>query len=186
MLFRLVPPASRWLSARLPALATDHGEPPTTEAVHRAIVVGCGPVGRTLGTLLRENELEPTFIELNHETVKHLHREGIRAIYGDASQREILERAGIGDATSLVFAASGSPDAVIRLAKALNPRITIVARATYVREVAALREAGADVVLSAEGEVALAMAERLLERLGATRDQLDRARDRVRAELPTG
>jgi CPA2 family monovalent cation:H+ antiporter-2 len=40
-------------------------------------------------------------------------------------------------------------------------------------------------VVTSESEVALAMAEHLLRQLGATADQLDRARDRVRTELVT-
>ena len=58
----------------------------------------------------------------------------------------------------------------------------ILARATYLAEVRAVERAGADVVVSAEGEVAFAMAERLLVQLGATAEQLDRARDRARQE----
>jgi CPA2 family monovalent cation:H+ antiporter-2 len=39
------------------------------------------------------------------------------------------------------------------------------------------------VVVAGEGEIALATTERVLERLGATPDQLDRARARVRQSL---
>ena len=69
------------------------------------------------------------------------------------------------------------------MAKELNPEIRILARANYLREVPGARKAGADVVVTAEVEVAMAMTEHLLTELGATRDQLDRARDRVRNEL---
>jgi CPA2 family monovalent cation:H+ antiporter-2 len=37
--------------------------------------------------------------------------------------------------------------------------------------------------VSAEGEVALALTEMILHRLGATPDQIDHERDRVRSEL---
>jgi monovalent cation:H+ antiporter-2, CPA2 family len=185
LLFHLVEPAARWLSARRSRDTEAHAdEPPTYDLASRAIVVGYGPVGRTLAKLLRENELDPTIIELNPETVQQLRHEGIRAIYGDASQAEILERAGVKGAASLIFAASGSAaDAVIRAAKELNPTLLILARTTYVREVPALKKAGAPVVVSAEAEVALAMTEHLLVQLGATGEQLDRARARVRNEL---
>ncbi len=75
---------------------------------------------------------------------------------------------------------------MIREAKEINPHLLILSRASYVREIAALKQAGANMVVSSEGEVAFAMAERLLQQLGATGEQLDRARDRIRAELPTG
>jgi CPA2 family monovalent cation:H+ antiporter-2 len=151
---------------------------------YRAIVVGYGPVGRTLTHLLRQNGLSPTVVELNHETVAELRGQGIGAVYGDASRMEILRRAGAGEAMSLVFAASGSAgEAVIRAARELNPEIQVLARAAYVREAAAMTRAGAHVVVAAEAEVALAMTEHLLTQLGATSEQLDRERERVRGEL---
>jgi CPA2 family monovalent cation:H+ antiporter-2 len=150
------------------------------------ITIGYGPVGRTLSRLLRENGLTPVVVELNYETVQALKAEGIHAVYGDASQPEILREAGIDRATSIIFAASGTPpEAVIRVARELNPNLLVLARAAYVSEAQALSSLGANAVVAAEAEVALAMAERLLVRLGATPEQLDRERDRLRAELAT-
>jgi monovalent cation:H+ antiporter-2, CPA2 family len=151
----------------------------------RVVIVGCGPLGRTLVRLLRENRFEPVVVELNLETVRRLTDEGVAAVYGDAAHRETLEQAGLRGAVALVFSSSqtaGLTEA-IRLARELNPRGLIVARANYLAEGSALRRAGADVVLAGEGEVALSMAETLLDRLGATPDQIDRERDRVRSEL---
>ena len=72
---------------------------------------------------------------------------------------------------------------VIRLAKELNPSIRVFARSVHLREVAALRQAGADTVFSGEGEVALSMTEFILRQMGATPEQIDRERDRIRREL---
>jgi CPA2 family monovalent cation:H+ antiporter-2 len=180
----------RWagrVARRVPATAAPQAAAERgahVEPRYRALVVGYGPVGRTLVRLLRENGIEPSVIELNHETVQQLKTEGIAAIYGDASQAQILEDAGAARAGSLIFAAGGSPpETVIRAAKALNPRILVLARSSYISEAQELRRAGAEVIIAAEAEVALAMSERLLIELGATADQLDRERDRVRAEL---
>ncbi|MEO8798424.1 MAG: cation:proton antiporter, partial [Polyangiaceae bacterium] len=151
---------------------------------YRVIVVGGGPVGRTLVRVLRDNGIVPSVIELNHATVVALVKEGVHAIYGDASQPSILEAAGVKDAQGLVFAASGSPATdVVRVALALNPKLRVLARAAYASEIAATEAAGAQVVVAAEVEVALAMAENLLEALGATPEQLDHARERARRLL---
>ncbi|MBK7580783.1 MAG: cation:proton antiporter [Myxococcales bacterium] len=187
LLYRLVPPISRWIDARMRRPLERANEPTSLlDRSHRTIVIGYGPVGRTLSKLLIANQIEPTVVELNHETVNRLNKQGIRAIFGDATQAAVLEEAGVRTAGSLVFAASGSPGSVIRQARDLNAEITILARTTYVGEVASLRRAGADTVVSAEGEVALAMATHLLGALGASADQLDRERDRARAELGDG
>ena len=50
----------------------------------------------------------------------------------------------------------------------------------------ALRRAGADVVFTGEGEVALTMTEFLLRQLGATPEQIDREKERLRADLIGG
>ena len=64
----------------------------------RVVVVGCGPMGRTLVRLLRENQFQPVVIELNLQTVRELAGEGIAAVYGDAVHRQTLEQAGLRDA----------------------------------------------------------------------------------------
>ena len=74
-------------------------------------------------------------------------------------------------------------DEAIRLAREINPDIRVLARANYLREIPALRRAGADVVFSGEGEVALTMTEFLLRQLGASEEQIDRQRARIREEL---
>jgi CPA2 family monovalent cation:H+ antiporter-2 len=59
----------------------------------------------------------------------------------------------------------------------------VVARADYLGQSAALFKVGADEVVSGEGEVALAMTDSILRRLGATPEQLDEERARIRADL---
>jgi CPA2 family monovalent cation:H+ antiporter-2 len=154
---------------------------------HRVIVVGYGPVGRTVSRLFMESGLEPSIVELNIETVRKLRAEGIRAVYGDANKAQTLEEAGAKNAIGVVLTApvEGGADLVVRRARELNAKLFVVARSTYLSEVPALKRAGADVVFSGEGEIALAMAEFTLHRLGATRDQIDRERERVHGELGT-
>jgi CPA2 family monovalent cation:H+ antiporter-2 len=72
---------------------------------------------------------------------------------------------------------------VIRTARVLNPRIRVLARTSYLRDVPPLKEAGADSVYAGEGEVALAFIEDILASLGATAEQIDRERARTHTEL---
>jgi CPA2 family monovalent cation:H+ antiporter-2 len=148
---------------------------------HRAVVVGYGPVGQTVTELLLDNEIEPTVIELNLETVRRLKAFGVDAIYGDASRPETLVEAGIRAAQNLILTSgSGTVDEeIVRRAKEINPDVHVLARSHYVRELPKLRRAGAEDVFSGEGEVALAFTARILERLGATGEQIDRERRRV-------
>jgi CPA2 family monovalent cation:H+ antiporter-2 len=152
---------------------------------HHAIVVGYGPVGQTVVRLLRENDIEPTIVELNVETVQRLKAEGIRAIYGDATRLETLTQAGVAGARAFVLSASSIKDGreIVRMVRELNPRIRVLARTAYLRELDELRTAGVDAVFSGEGEVALAMTELILKNFGATPEQIDRERERVHSSL---
>jgi CPA2 family monovalent cation:H+ antiporter-2 len=125
---------------------------------------------------------------MNVATVRDLRQAGIDAIYGDAAMRDILIAAKVEHSDSLILSASSvqGGQEVVRLARELNPDIHVLTRSNYVREQAELRKAGADSVFSGEGEVALAMTETLLRELGATPEQIDVERERVRAELQTG
>jgi monovalent cation:H+ antiporter-2, CPA2 family len=196
LLYRAVGPVERWLARRprlwrlltarqkAPVVDVGDAERPS-DPRFRAVVVGYGPVGRTLSRLLQENGIKPTIIEMNLETVRQLRANGLDAVYGDASRRETLVQVGIANAGTLVLSSSGMMGAsdLVKAARELNPGIRVIARSAYLWERAALRAAGADEVYAGEGEVALAMAESFLRELGASPDQIDRERERVRGEL---
>lgn len=194
LLYRSVGAVEKWASRqprlwRLLQSQTNAGVPDPTpvhpETSRHALVIGYGPVGQTVARLLRDNGIRPTIIEMNLETVQRLRAEDISAIYGDASHLDTLKHAGAATADALILSASNlnAGREIIRQARALNPQIRVLVRTAYLREVPDLRAAGADGVFSGEGEVALAMTEFILERFNATPEQIERERDRVRAEL---
>jgi len=156
--------------------------------VHRAVIVGYGPIGQMVSRILGQNGIEPVVIEMNIDTVRKLRGEERLAVYGDANRKEVLEEAGIAGAESLILSASGMTDGTeaVRAAIEINPRIQVLARADYLQEAGRLREAGASEVFSGEGEVALAIADSILRRLGSTPEQLDEARERIRWSLQPG
>jgi monovalent cation:H+ antiporter-2, CPA2 family len=186
LLFRTVGWWERWLRGkpRLERVLTRRSrealgaEPPRPEEAdprYRAVVIGYGPVGRTLVRLLKENDITPTVIEMNIDTVRALRAAGIDAVYGDATHRDTLKQAGVAEAANLVMTSSGMKGAeeVIHLAREFNAEIRVLARSAYL----------ADEVFAGEGEVALALTESLMRALGAGPEQIDRERERVRKEL---
>jgi CPA2 family monovalent cation:H+ antiporter-2 len=181
LVFRVVPALTRALEKLVRSKPELEAEP-SVEG-HEIIIVGYGPVGRLLARLLRENGIDPLILELNHETVNTLKKDGLAALYGDASQPEILRLAGVAQARALIFAAATPPGPVIRAAKEQNPDLLVITRATYASETTALANAGAAVSTTAEVEVAFSMVEKVLASLGATGEQIDRARERARSEL---
>lgn len=196
LLYRAVDVMEKWIGARprlwqlmnravLVRSGDGTGVGSRSATGHRAVVIGYGPTGRTVVRLLRENDIAPTVVELNMDSVRALQQEGIDAVYGDATRPETLTAAAIGSAGSLILTSAGMSHSseVIRVAREQNPSIRILARAGYLRDLSTLTNAGADSVYSGEGEVALAFIEDILDALGATPEQIDRERARAHDEL---
>jgi len=126
LLFRAIEPIDRWLARRrqvAPAAEAAAVRTPISDA-HRAVIVGYGPVGRTVARLLRDNEIAPTLIEMNVDTVRTLRDEGVDAIHGDASHPSVLAAARVEHAGHFIVSMAGTPDVAesFRVARELNPR----------------------------------------------------------------
>lgn len=178
LLYRAARPIERWLNRNAPDLigrvhARSAPAPGSADQVtpqpglFTAVIVGYGPGGQTVARLLQENNIDLTIVELNVQTVKRLHSQGFRAIYGDVARIDTLTEAGVKQAGVLVLSASnirGSSE-MVRKARVLNPEIRIIARTAYLSELEDLRDAGVDVIFSDEGEVALSVTELILKQL---------------------
>jgi len=186
ILYRAMKPFERWLTrGRAGRPAAPPPRPRSSDARHRAVVVGFGPTGRAVVKLLQENGVAPTVIDLNIDTVRTLRETGVDAVYGDASRPETLRGAGLSSASSLILTTTTLEhgNELVRAARDINPDVRVLARANYLRDLAGLKRAGADVIYSGEGEVALAFVGDVLEQLGATPEQVDRERERARDDL---
>jgi CPA2 family monovalent cation:H+ antiporter-2 len=149
----------------------------------RCILIGYGPVGRTVRKILSERDAIVTVVELNLETVRDLRAEGVPVVYGDVLRPGTLEEAGVESAGSLILSVEVEDAAeLIRQARAVNPELRVFARCAHLRDVPALRRAGATVIAAAEAEVALALAEVLDGELGSESGIASR-RDEVRRRL---
>jgi CPA2 family monovalent cation:H+ antiporter-2 len=185
---RLIPHADRWLTRWMSRSSYRAAEDEATSSSlisnERAVVIGYGPTGQTVSRLLRENGISPTIVDLNMDSVRTLHQENMSAVYGDARVPETLISAGVRHASTLVISgAMPETDEIVVRARELNPDLRVLARASYLRDLPPLKAAGVEEAFSGEGEVALAMTEAVLRQLGATPDQIDRERDRVRRDL---
>ncbi len=194
LLYRFASPLDKWAMKNTvlrkflhkpPSGRKEHSGDKVPETRHRAIVVGYGPVGQTVVRLLEENDMIPVVIELNVDTVRKLRKENVAVIFGDASHIEALEVAGTAKAHFLILSSSSTPQGreIIQEARKLNPTIRVLARTAYLREADQLLAAGAGAVFTGEGEVALSITEHILDTFGATREQIDRERERVRKEF---
>ena len=186
LLFRHVPALIRRMEERgigmRKADATSLPEP--TEERDRVIVVGYGPCGEIIARILQEYEIEVIVLEMNIDTVTRLNTQGIHAMHGDARLRTIQQLAGVEKARAIIVTAVGAPAREIAAtARTLNPKIEVMAHTTYLRHARHMRNDGAQTVIAAEVEVALSLSGILLRSLGATEEQISRARLNYREQL---
>lgn len=188
LLYKAIDPTLRWLERKKLVKTTPDSTPldefHKDSARDHVVVIGYGPVGRTVSRILADNGIQTVIVEMNIDTVQALRKEGKPAIYGDATQTEILHNAQLEAAVGLIVSNStAEASSIIKAAREMNPQLRIITRATYLAEAEALRKAGANAIFTSEGEVALSMSDFLMEKLGATDEQIDRERERVRKDL---
>jgi K+:H+ antiporter len=174
---RLIP-LDRLLPGFRPQALTPVGEPLTDHV----IVARYGLNGRNLAAALRSIRAPYLIVELNAQTVRQARARGEPAFYGDATREEIL-RGLAAERARMLVAAISDPAAtrrMVRVARALNPRIHIIARTRYVAEMPELTRLGADVVIPEEFETSIAIFARVLAHYGVPRGDIERLVEEIR------
>jgi Trk K+ transport system NAD-binding subunit len=114
------------------------------------VAIGGGKVGRAAIRALKAHGMVINVVEKNAALEPWLTAIADKVVIGDAADRDVLDRAGIDVAPSVVLTAND--DAInIYLAvycRKLNPDLRIVSRITHERNLEAIHRAGADFVLS--------------------------------------
>ncbi|MGH9346068.1 MAG: potassium channel family protein [Vicinamibacterales bacterium] len=113
------------------------------------LVIGAGKVGQAAAARLKGIGLTVFAIDRHGPALEAL--TGVDSVFaGDAADRKLIERAGIGEVASVLL--TTNDDAMnIYLAvycRRLNPALRIVSRITHERNVEAIHRAGADFALS--------------------------------------
>jgi CPA2 family monovalent cation:H+ antiporter-2 len=126
-----------------------------------AILVGYGRVGSEIAKLLRERSVPLVVIDDDHDLVQMAREAGFPAIRGNAAAPRVLDEASPAGATLAVLAIPQALEAgeVVANLRAINPGLTILARAHSDAEVRHLLAHGADGAVLAEKELAHSMTE---------------------------
>jgi CPA2 family monovalent cation:H+ antiporter-2 len=137
---------------------------PSLDVSDHAIVIGYGRVGSELARVLREHGVPVIVIDDNEHHVERAHLAGIPGIRGSAAADKVLAEAHPEKAKIAILAIPQPLEAGEALAKlrAINPSLTLLARAHSDVEVKHLLEHGADGAVLAERELAHSLAEMVM------------------------
>jgi CPA2 family monovalent cation:H+ antiporter-2 len=149
-----------------------------------AVIVGYGPVGRTVDGILRDGGLDTVVVDLNMDTVESLRKDGRHALYGDAFNIEVMHQA-LPRATHLVITLphSQNRNPLIAAAKLINPHLKVFVRARYIAEREDLEQVGADGAVYEDAEAAVALSRLVLFDRGADAAVGRRESIRIRQEF---
>ena len=159
------------LSARLEPPANPLAELPlSTEArylANQVVLVGWGRVGKHIATDLQARGVPFVVAESNREFVEALRAGGVPAVWGDATEAQVLIQAHVKHARALVIATPETVHvrAMVAVARTLNPGIEVIVRSHNVSEAELLERDGTGTVFVGERELARAMSSFVLARV---------------------
>ena len=158
----------RWQKRQQPGAAVTqvlatNSEVPEDIGGH-AIVVGYGRVGRELSRLLQERGVPLVLMESDPDRVEQARKHGLVTVRGNAASEAILRAARPDTAQLAILAIPQALEAgeIIAKLKAINPAISVLARAHSEAEVKHLLEHGADAAVLAERELAYSLADMVM------------------------
>ncbi len=158
----------RWQGARAAEVAANivlapNSELPADMAGH-TIVVGYGRVGRDLTRLLHARGVPLVLIESDPDRIDQARANGLIALRGNAASDRILRDARPDTAQLAILAMPQALEAgeITARLKAINPAISVLARAHSEAEVKHLLEHGADAAVLAERELAYSLVDMVM------------------------
>jgi voltage-gated potassium channel len=113
------------------------------------IVVGYGRIGRILSANLHHKQRPFVIVESDADRCREAHERDYLYVNGDATDDEVLLRAGVARARTLVSALPNDANNVFitLTSRNLNPKLKIIARAEHSTSERKLRQAGADQIV---------------------------------------
>ena len=137
------------------------------------IIAGGGRFGRVVNEFAAGNGIRTTVLDSNIKVINMMRRLGVKAYLGDPTRPELLEAAGINDASALVIAID-SPEKtteLVRYARRRRPDLTIIARARDRIHVFQLYQENATHIVRETFDSSLRAGRYLLQRMGVPEDE---------------
>jgi voltage-gated potassium channel len=125
---------------------------------HHVVVVGYGTKGRSAVDTLLNNGLEReaiVVVDPSQSALEDAHADGLAVITGDATRRDVLNRAGVGTADQVVITTDRDDTNVLTTltVRQLNPEAWIVTAAREQENAPLMKQSGANSVITSSDAV---------------------------------
>ncbi len=138
------------------------------EMARHVVICGFGRVGTYVGRALEKEGIDYLVIDSSTETIDYCKQRGIKTIFGDASNIDVLEKADVERAVALVIALpeTGATEIIASNARLLNPVIKIIARSHVPVDNKKLKMKGVNITVEPEFEAAVSISKKILNYFG--------------------
>jgi CPA2 family monovalent cation:H+ antiporter-2 len=163
----------RWTAAH----AGDRPENDRVDFRHPVIIAGMGRFGLTVNRMVTMTGAKTTVLDNDLKTVRAMRRMGVNAYFGDTTQPQVLDSAGIAEAGVLVVCLGdhAASTKLVAYARRLRPDLQIVARARDKVHAFELLRAGANDVVRELFDSALRAGRYAIEKTGLTAFEAENA-----------
>ena len=157
------------LARRLKARETER-EADEIDEQGRVIIAGIGRFGQTVNRLVRMSGGTTVVLDSDMGAIEQMRRFGAKGFFGDPTRPELLEAAGLAEASVLVVAVDSPENAlkIVAHARKHRPDIHIIARAYDRPHVFALYKAGANDIVRETYDSSVRAGRYVLENIGFT------------------
>ncbi len=155
---------------------------------NHVVICGYGRVGKYIGRALEMADIPFLVVDYNHQTVKLLRDRGIKVVYGDPADHDVLDFAQVDLARAIVIAIPDrhTQELIIGHAQTLNRRIKIICRTHHEEDQGRLKSLGVTTIIQPEFEAAVTVVERLLPEFGVSSDDVGGKISRLKIEHGMG
>jgi len=152
------------------------------------VLCGYGRVGKYIGRALEMAGIPFVVVDFNHTTISQIREKGITAVYGDPADRDVLDKAQVDLAKTLIIAIPDrhTQEMIIGHALTLNKSIEIICRTHHEEDQAHLKSLGVHIVIQPEFEASLSIIHHLLPHYGLELDEISGKISRLKIEHGAG
>lgn len=155
----------RWSDTKVPDSHTKESPSYQSEPIHKAIVIGIGPIGRQIASRMELLGVDVCLVDLSPINLHPFAQQGFHVVSGDARDPDVLRRADV-DHCRLAVVCVPDDDAAnqtVRTLRETNPNMYILVRCRFLANVGSLVREGADSVISEEQEASGALLRRCVD-----------------------
>jgi CPA2 family monovalent cation:H+ antiporter-2 len=146
-----------------------------SEYKNHIIICGFGRVGSWIGKALGMQNIPIVVVDYNQGVIKNAKQMGIDGIYGDPSETEVLEQAGVKNAKAIVVAIPDriAQEELITRVQTKHPSVKIYSRAHFDEDFERLKFLRVDKVVQPEFEAALTIIKSIILSRGKSLDDFN-------------